>query len=332
MAINVNKNLRKTCWSPWLLSLLFALLVFTPLIAKEHVLCIHPEGETFENVIKGLTEGLDKEIIINDLIINNTTTKKELHHKISQTPIKAIILMDNKAIRLFKKYQNSLPDTATIIPSIALMGVWIERAINGIKNCRGIAYEVPLVTSAVHLRTILNQPITKIGVVYREIMKDFIDINAKYCLPEKISVATYPLTDKQSSKHWKIKNAIKHLIKSNKIDALWVLNDSKLLKPELLRDVWMPIVSKYKIPVIVGVEVLASPNFNFGTFAVIPDHIALGNQLAETLFEIRDNSWKIGKEITDPPISVLNILNQVQAEKFFQVEVKNLVNVDKLLK
>jgi putative ABC transport system substrate-binding protein len=95
---------------------------------------------------------------------------------------------------------------------------------------------------------------------------------------------------------------------------------------------WIPCVRKYKIPIVVGVEVLVRPKLNFGTFAVLPDHVSLGIQAAEMVFDLMDNNWEINKSRVDPPLAVYKIINLQQAEKYFTVTEENLKSVDKILK
>ncbi|RLC00051.1 MAG: hypothetical protein DRI57_32795 [Deltaproteobacteria bacterium] len=116
------------------------------------------------------------------------------------------------------------------------------------------------------------------------------------------------------------------------MDVLWVPNDNKIVNAELLRSVWIPFARKFQKPIIVGVEVLVSPGFQFGTFGVIPDHINLGAQAAGTVFDVRKNGWQVGGRKLEPPHSVYKIINYGQAVRLFKVDKDKLLNVvDKIL-
>ena len=109
-------------------------------------------------------------------------------------------------------------------------------------------------------------------------------------------------------------------------------NDNVLLTGKIIKRVWRPLLKKHKIPLIVGLEVFVNPELDFGIFAVLPDHISLGNQAAEIILELKDNNWKFEKNITFPPISIKKIINYHQARIRFNIKEENFLNVDKILK
>ena len=81
-----------------------------------------------------------------------------------------------------------------------------------------------------------------------------------------------------------LKRAIRLLKRDS--DALWLLNDDRLLTPQLIADAWLPgLNEKPWRPTIVGAASLVSSANSLGTFAVLPDHTALGAQAASLVFE-----------------------------------------------
>ena len=129
-----------------------------------------------------------------------------------------------------------------------------------------------------------------------------------------------------------IKIALKELFKGEKIDALWIPNDNVLLEKDIIEDIWIPLLDKYKVPVAVGLEIFVRPELNFGTFAVLPDHFSLGNQVADMIFELKSNSWVFGEKNIEPPISVHKIINYSQAKERFGINDQSLENIDIILK
>lgn len=299
--------------------------------SQETILIVRQSGKDFEDVCRGVREDLGKEFKIKENIIDKKTTYNEFTKAIAVDNPKLLILMDNGAIGFYQKYQNSLKDGVLPIPSISLMGVLIKKAISQLRNATGIAYEVPLTTSIVSLRAILDRPIKKVGIVHRAFLEEFLSENKKFCEKEGITIINVELPDRNEKYKTLIRKALKEL-GEKEIDALWIPNDNGLLRPELIKTVWIPNVNKLKIPVIVGVEVLVNPKLNFGTFAVIPDNVSLGGQAAEMVYTIAENNWIVEEKNVEPPLAVYKIINIQQAKKIFSIPDEKLQSIDKKLK
>lgn len=299
--------------------------------AKDNLLILRPEGNAFQDVIKGLSDELDEEFIIHQVTISDKTTKNVLTERISTTSFRLVVLMDNRSINLYKQWQKSKPDSMVIVPSISCMAVYLDETIEGIKEATGIYYEVPFVTSIINLREIFPVNIKKYGVVHRKFMREHIEKSKELCKREEIDLITFELPNKGFEYKYSLRKALKNLIKKENVNALIVPNDNALLKPELIRDVWIPLVNWYKKPVIVGVEVLVNPKIDFGVFAVLPDHINLGNQVAGRILEIKDNNWIMDNTNIDPPLSVIKVINLKKAKKIFGIDEKKCENIDKIL-
>lgn len=300
--------------------------------AEESILIIRCTGKEFEDVTKGIIEELGDSVAVKQVLVNNQSTADSIKTAIARYSPKMAVLMDNKAINLFKDYQRNLPDSAAVIPSMSLMAVMIEKAIADLKNSAGISYEIPIVTSAVDLRAVVKKPLRKIGVIHREFMSDFVRWNAGYCRKEGIELITVVLPNKSFfSYSFRIRNGLKRLFGKENVDALWVPNDNALLTPDLIADYWAPAINEYGKPAIVGVEALVNPMINMGAFAVLPDHRSLGNQAAGFILDVKDYGWRIKEHKVFPPISVHKAVNAVQMKKFFNIDVRNIENVDKIM-
>jgi hypothetical protein len=299
--------------------------------AQEPLLVIRPEGNDFRTVVKGMAVDIGNDAVIMEKIIDDDSKAADIDSTIRQCTPAAVVLMDNSAIRLFKKYQRGLADSTPKIPSIALMGILVGNAIQDIDNAMAISYEVPIVTSAIILRSLTGVPLGRIGVVHREVMRNLIEENRETCLREKVVIVSRCIRDKDPDLASSLKEALTDLLKKERVDALWIPNDNVLLSIALLREVWMPLVNKYKKPVVVGVETLANPELDFGTIAVVPDQMALGVQAAGMITSARENGWKTSAGNVDPALSVYKVLNLKQARKFFDVKKENISGIDKVL-
>jgi len=313
-------------------TLLCIIVVMVSIVsARDCILTFRQMGKDFEDVYLGVSEELGSDFDVKEVAINKKSDVSVITEAMNAYHPKLVILMDNTTIALYKKYQATLGPDAEIIPSVSLMGVMIKDAIADLKNAAGISYEIPIVTSIVSLRAILGLPMKKVGVVNREFLKDFLSQNREFCKREGIEIVNESLPNKSDSYRMLLKKALENLVSKN-IEALWIPNDNALLHPELIKNVWLPFVKKYRIPVVVGVEVLVTPKINLGTFAVLPDHVALGTQAAEIVYDIMDNGWKVDKMRVDPPLAVYKIINLLQAKKSFNVSDEKLKAVDKKLR
>ena len=310
---------------------LFSLFIHST-YSKESLLVVRQDGKDFQDALKGITDELQNEFSIIDMVVNKKTDGEELIKTIKEKSPKVAILMDNVSIALFKKYQNTIPENQKPIPSVALMGVLVKDAIQGLKNATGISYEVPIVTSIVSLRSVLKVPMKKVGVIRREFLDDFLQQNKDFCEKEGIGIIDVSLPNKSKDYKSLLKKSLKTIVEENGAQALWVPNDNAFLQPDIIQSIWVPLVKKYKIPVIVGVEILVKPQLGFGTFAVLPDHVSLGSQAAEIVYEIMDNEWDVDGRDVEPPLAVYKIINYPQINKNYKVTEESLKSVDKIIK
>lgn len=314
---------------------LAVLILFTlPSIAQnaDTLLIIRFDNKNFNDVVKGMKEEFESDIYLNEIIVNKETKVETIKDKILHVRPKLIILMDNKSVNMYKSCLSMLESSYKSIPTVSLMGILIDDGIKGLNNAAGIAYEIPLVTSAVNLRSILNKPIKRVGVVHRELYSSFITMNTKFCKSENISVVPILIPNTTKDVNKDLKKGLTKLLKEEKVDALWILNDNVLLTGQTLLEIWKPLLKKYKVPTIVGVDNLVDKPISLGTFAVLPDHESLGSQAASMIFDIKDNDWDASDKGVEQPLSVYKVINQEQAQKWFNVADDRLKTVDKISK
>jgi len=313
--------------------LICATLVLIPAVTEAAgipLLVLRVQGKDFDLAMQGMKDELEEEFAINEMVIDKGTESDEIEKKISAVNPKIVVLIDNIAISKYKKFQAEFGNTG--VPVVCLMASFMNLAIKDMQNATGIFYEVPVVTSAVHLRSVLkNTPLGKIGVIHREFMGPLIEMNRIYCEKEKIDLVSYSIPNKRNFKSI-IKKGLEKLYKDHDIDALWVTNDSSLINRKLMKSVWLPFAKRFEKPIIVGVEVLVNPKLDFGTFAVIPDPKESGAQAAEMVFDIMENDWKVVENIVAPPQSVFKILNLKRAVELSDVDEEKLETINKILK
>lgn len=297
-------------------------------LAQHKVLVVRPEGPNFEEARKGIVETLGEGWVFQDQVVGKDFSATSLAEVWKASGPKAVVLMDNRSVALYREARGLVGDTLT--PAVALMGVRIDLAIAGLGNAVGINYEIPAVTSMVNLRSVVNGPIKRVGVVYRASWVDFFQKQSEFCAPESVLLVgrTVPDDGDPSSA---LRKALDELVKDEKVDALWILNDNLFLTPKIIQGIWMPAVKKARKFTIVGVEPLVNPSLDFGTFAVLPDHYALGSQAGGILQEIQEMEWKVEDPRSDQPLSVVKILNAKQAKSRGGVKADKLGEIDKVL-
>jgi hypothetical protein len=314
-------------------SFLFLLtLCIISLFASDNILIMRSEGDAFKEVATTITEDLSGSFTVTEEIIQKELPAKKVAKLIKTHSPKIVVLMNNSAVKSFKAYQKSLPDGAEIVPSLSLMTALLSAQMKGLKNATGISYEVPIVTSVVNLRALLGIENVKIGVVYREFLKPFITENAEYCKSENIKMVKAFVPSQNDNYKALLEKGLNALVSSKVgVNMIWVPNDPAFLKKDIIKDVWMPFSQANAIPIIVGVESMLSASVNFGTYAVLPDHIALGQQAVGLIYDIKDSDWKVDFTIVEPPISIYQVLNPKKIRAKYDLNEEQVQDVDKVL-
>ncbi|MBN1129330.1 MAG: hypothetical protein JXA71_10105 [Chitinispirillaceae bacterium] len=312
-------------------ALVFLLMLTSQGGAQTSVLVVRPEGSQFRDVVRGMADDLGNEAVVNEAIVGDRG--KTIEQALRNYKPSAVVLMDNRAIEQYRAWLTARPDPLKGGPlAVALMGILVGEAIAGMPNTGAISYEIPIVTSAVNLRSILGKPIRKIGVVHRSLMAGMVERNRESCLRENLFIINRSLPDQSIFMWYHVRRALVDLLEKEKVDVLWVPNDNVLLSPSLLMNSWIPQVQKHRRPVIVGIEALVAPDLDFGTIAVLPDHEALGVQTASLILKARENGWKAGPDNNEPSLAVYKILNFRQARKWYNVPEERCSGIDRILK
>ena len=292
------------------------------------VLIIHPDSESATQVLSGLADEVGEDLELVSVEFTNRMTVEELDLVLKKHKADALVLMNNPTVDLYRSYQQAQPEGTTFPPAVMMLTSFLEKASAGIQNATGINYEVAAVSSMVNLRNIVESKVERIGVVYRDTFDDFIQEQATMAAQEKIQFVTRRIRSGNVDRE--LKPLLRQLLVDD-IDALWVLNDNQLLSPKTVAKVWLPALKHNDFPVVVGVQALVSPDFRFGTFALLPDHEALGVQAAQLLFELEESDWQAQGIAVQEPVAVKKVLNVSQARRLTEINDEALRSIDVLI-
>lgn len=291
------------------------------------VLVLMPRSPSAEATLLGLRDELGEEYDFIPQIIEDTTRAQDIAGFIRDASPSAVVLMNNPTLRLYRTFQETAPPEMVRLPVVAVLSSFLRETSAGIKNLTGVIYEVPLVTSLVNLRALLRQPVKRIGVLHRPAFRAFVEEQRGLAEAEGFEVIGLEIQPTAED----VKNGIAKLRQDEKVDAIWVLNDNALLDRDKLTRGWLPAFKKNKTPVVVNVASLLSKRVDFGTFAVLPDHRALGVQAAGLIGALAERGFNAEGLSLEYPLSVEKVLDVEFARKNLDVEEKQIATVDRLV-
>ncbi|HKQ68233.1 MAG TPA: hypothetical protein VJT73_02790, partial [Polyangiaceae bacterium] len=237
-----------------------------------------------------------------------------------------LVLMDNSTVSLLRALQKQRPQ---LPPAVILMTAFLQDIKGELTNVEGVVYEVPGVTAFVQLRTIVAKPINRVGVVHRPAFARFIERERTLASKEQITLVTATVPRDPSPPD--VASAIETLRK-HRVDALWILNDSGLIRsPTFLQEAWLEPVAELGVPIVVNVQTLIDPRLQFGTLAVLPDHEALGSQVANMILDLADNGFKVDGPLIELPTSTITIVDMTQLNTKFELRKDAQKHFDKAL-
>lgn len=288
-----------------------------------------PMAPAFQETRKGLVAEVADSYNVKTFVVTPKTSASEFRSALESAAPACIVLMNNSTARLYRDYQREHPDR-TFPPAVLVMTSFLEDIRREIRRATGIAYEVPGVTAFVSLRALIQAPVTRVGVVHSPYARAFVRRQQALASKERIDLISIELGGEAPSGR-DVQGALDALKRYHQIDVLWVLNDNRLLRDgRFLREAWLPAVRSLEIPVVVGAAPLVNPSSPFGTFAVLPDHTALGVQAANLIFDLADNGWRAEDRPVELPLSTVKMLD-VRAGKQFGLRPGALNLVDRPL-
>ena len=315
---------------------IFAMLLPVNLFAaaNDKILVLRAAGEKLAQTYMGIKDDLEEDYKLIEKIIEPRISTKEsvnyIENYLNTIKPDLIVLIGNTSARLYTRYQKQHPQL-TFPPSVVISALYVDRLLQQMQNSQGIRHEIPAVTSIRSIRTLIKQPVKRVGVLYRKWMRDYIKLNSNFCQQEGIELVAAEISNDISVKN--LSYHLKHLLSKN-IDALWVVNDNALISSQLVQNVWLPNIKQFNKPIIVGVEGLTTTSLDFGTFSVVPDQYALGIQGAGLIADIIDEGVKkFEQNRVYEPLSVKKLLNiNLMKKRGIAVKESKLESLDKLIK
>jgi hypothetical protein len=288
-----------------------------------------PNSPTFLEVRKSLISEVARTFNVETFVVNTATTADDLGEAVERANPACLVLMNNATMRLLSKYERAHPDREPP-PTVLLMASLIEEVKTSLKRATGIEYEVPGVTAFVNLRTIIRAPVRRVGVIYRPALRKFVERQKGPAAMEHIEIVPAAVPTDVTPEG--LRDALEKLVRDQRVDAVWMLNDSALVRDSQFRDdAWRAELGEAKVPLIVGVANLVNPASPLGMLAVVPDHEALGLQAASLIFELADDGWRVEGHPTERPLSVKTVVDIKMLREKFGLRPDALKYIDKAL-
>lgn len=296
--------------------------------ARATVLVCMPETSPTREVWTGLSDEIGSEFQLAAIRVEGRNGASLIAEGIRRHRPSAVVLMNNPTVAAYRTYLRQVEAIRTL-PAVVVMTSFLESSQLGSMGAVGVSYEVPLITVVTNLRRIVATPVDRIAVVYRVPLRGFIVRQQALARREQIVVVEQPVRAEPNASE--LKRAIR--LARHHADALWILNDDRLLTPELITEGWLPgLNEKPWRPSIVGAASLVSTSRSFGTFAVLPDHTALGAQAANLVFEIADSGWRLPPQTeAQQPLSTTTTIDIVQARERFALREDATAQVDRIV-
>ena len=288
-----------------------------------------PPAADFQDVRRALITEVRKNFNVSTFLVTPGTAPADLAQAIARTSPACLVLMNNATVALYREYQETHRDQP-LPPAVVVMTLFLEEIQGNLKNTTGIAYEVPGVTAFVNLRSLIQAPIRRVGVVYRPAFRAFVERQKALAAREQIELVGAEVGKEVDGQG--LRAALHSLLASDKVDALWLLNDNELIKnTQFLDETWRAEIAAAKVPLVVGVPNLVDPRTPLGSFAVVPDHEALGLQTANLIFELQENGWRADEHGIELPLSVKTVVDLKQLRNTFGLKEDALRHIDRAL-
>lgn len=291
------------------------------------LVCMPATTQTAE-VWTGLRDELGADYRLVAVEVEDASESSRIAEAMQRHRPAGVVLMNNPTASAYRSYQR-VSGLARFPPAVIVMASYLDGHSQMIRAATGISYEVPLITVVTNLRRLLASPIERIGVVVRAPLLPYVERQASLAQREQIEVLVEPVSSAPNASE--LKRALRRL--KGRADAIWILNDDRLLSPLLITTAWLPGLNERPwTPAIVGAASLVSPVHSFGTFAVLPDHTALGAQAAGLMLDIADNRWQLADDAEiQLPLSTTTTVDLVQAQERFELRHDALSQVDRIL-
>ncbi|HEY5961883.1 MAG TPA: hypothetical protein VIV60_35230 [Polyangiaceae bacterium] len=295
---------------------------------KRTVLVFMPETPQTREVLSGLSDEIEDDARLVVVRIDSSSESNIVAETIVRYAPSAIVLLNNTSVTAYREYQHQRGGSE-FPPAVIVMASFLESQARKLRFTTGISYEIPLITAVTNLRRLVVLSRERIGVVVRAPLRDFVESQIQLATRERVRVTQEEVS--ASPNPSEVKRAIRLL--KQRCDVIWILNDDRLLTPQLIADAWVPGLDERPwVPSLVGAASLVSAKNSLGTFAVLPDHAALGAQAGSLIDDIAANGWKLSNaDKVQLPLSTTTTIDLVQVKERFALQPTALQQVDKIL-
>jgi hypothetical protein len=291
------------------------------------VLVFLPASTATRQAWQSLRDELGDSFDVRTREVSEDSTEEDVEREILAVRPRCLLLLGNSASNLYLRYQQRRP--GPFLPAVVLMTSYFEQQYRLFQNVTGVSYEVPGITTFVNLRTFVYRPIQRVGVLHRELFRTYVEQQARLASLEQVQLV--PVEMSPSPGPHEIRRALDRLIREERVDALWVLNDNVLLKPELIAKGWLKILHKDPIAVVVGVGSLVDTRLHFGSFAMLPDHGALGVQASNLVFRLREEGWNARAVPPELPLSIQSVVDLAWTRAHLQFREDAIDRIDRIV-
>lgn len=287
-----------------------------------------PDTPQTKDVWQGLTDELGNDFRLVSVLLKSSSESQLMSEALKRYKPRGLVLMNNPTVSAYRQLQNAEP-TRTFPPAVVVMTSFLESQTSDLRGVTGVSYEVPLITAMTNLRRLLVLRRERVGVISRASLGGFVKRQATLAAREQVILEHEVVS--QSPNPSELKRAIRQL--KQRSDVLWILNDDQLLTPKLITEAWIPGLDERPwMPTIVGAASLVSAKSSFGTFAVLPDHVALGSQAGSVMLAIAEEGWQIDADTSvQLPLSTTTTIDLGQAKERFILQTDALQQVDRIL-
>lgn len=292
------------------------------------VLVFLPESAHTREAWESLKDELSGDFDVVTRVVSTDVDQRYLAQEIAAAHPRGVVLMGNLAMNLYLDYQQKHAGQS-FPPALVVMASFFEQQRALFRNTTGISYEIPGITTFVGLRSFVYHPVRRVGVIHRPLFTSYVERQAQLASVEQVQLV--PAEVGSSPGPYEIRRALDRLIHREKVDAIWVLNDNALLEPELIAKGWLTILHKSPTLVVVGVGSLVDQRLHFGSFAMLPDHAALGVQTANLVFKLSEHGWDASSEPVELPLAVQTVVDLPWTREHFQFREEALDRIDRIV-
>lgn len=294
----------------------------------ERILVCMPDTPQTLDVWRGLSDELASDFEVISVVVEYRTDQRLVAEAIRRHAPRALVLMNNPTTAAYRTYLAE-STVARRLPAVVVMTSFIDQGSLSRLGATGISYEVPLITAVTNLRRVLAAPVDRVGVVYRRPLSYFVHQQRELARRERVRVVDVEVSPNpnESELKWALREA------KQGADALWVLDDDRLLSPHLITRGWIPALNARPWrPAIVGAGSLLTEKQSLGVLAVVPDHAALGVQAASMVYDIAENEWTMPPGMSiQLPLSTTTTVDLRLARERFELRPDALAQIDRAI-